>query len=38
MFKPEFILENKTHKMFWDFEITTNHLIPSKTPDKVIIK
>ena len=27
MHKPESVLENKVHKILWDFEIQTNHLI-----------
>ena len=27
---PESILENKVHKILWDFEIHTDHLIPVK--------
>ena len=27
------ILENKTHKIFWDFEIWIDHLIPVGKPD-----
>ena len=27
MHKLEFILENKTHKILWDFEIQMDHLI-----------
>ena len=36
--KPESILENETtHKILWDFEIQTDHLIPAKRPDQEII-
>ena len=31
------ILENKTHKFLWDFEIQTDPLIPVGRPDIVII-
>ena len=27
---PESILENKTHKILWDFEIKTDHLISAR--------
>ena len=37
MHKPEFSLENETHKILWDFEIQTNHLVLAKRPDQVII-
>ena len=35
--KLEPILENDTHKILWDFEIQTDHLIPARRPDLVII-
>ena len=38
MHKPEFVLESETDKILWDFEIQTDHLIPTKRPDLVIIK
>ena len=38
MHKPESVLENEMHKLFWDFEIQTDYLIPTKTPDLVIAK
>ena len=37
MHKPEPVLENKTHKIFWDFEMQTNYLIPARRPDQVVI-
>ena len=37
MNKPESVLENETHKILWDFEITTDHPIPARTPDLVLI-
>ena len=37
MHKPEFILENGTHKILWDFEIQTNHSILARRPDLVLI-
>ena len=35
--KPKSILENKTYKILKDFEIQTDHLIPTRRPDQVII-
>ena len=35
--KPESVLENDTHKILWDFEIQTDHLIPARRPDLVLI-
>ena len=32
MHKPESVLENKTHKLLWDFEIQTDHLISARQP------
>ena len=37
MHKPESVLENETHKILWDFEIQTDHLIPARRPDQEII-
>ena len=36
-YKPEFILENETHKIHWDSEIQTDHRIPARRLDLVII-
>ena len=36
--KLEFVLENEMHKVLWDFEIQTDHLIPGRRPDLIIIK
>ena len=33
----ESALENKTHKLLWDFEIQTNHLISARRSDLVIV-
>ena len=33
MHKPEFILQNETHKTFWGFYIQTGHLIPVRRTD-----
>ena len=38
MHKLESILENETHKIRWDFEIQTDHLISARWPDLVIIR
>ena len=38
MYKPEFVMENQTHKIHWDFEIQTYHLILARIPDLAIIK
>ena len=37
MHKIEPILENE-YKVFWYFEIQTDHLIPARRPDLVLIK
>ena len=31
------VLENNTHKLLWDFNIQTDHLIPVRRPDLIII-
>ena len=36
MHNPIAILENDTHKILWDFDIQTNHLISAKRPDLII--
>ena len=36
--KPESVLENGTHKILWDFEIQTDHLIPARKADLELIK
>ena len=40
MYKPESVLKNKMHKIQWDFEIPTDHLIPARKPglDQLTIK
>ena len=38
MSNPESVLENETHKVLWDFEIQTDHLISARRPDLVIVK
>ena len=37
MHNPASVLENDTHKLLWDFDIHTDHLISAKRPDLVII-
>ena len=37
MHKPESILANERYKIFWDVEIQTDHLIPTRKPDLLII-
>ena len=38
MHKPEFIQENDLHKILWDFENQTGHLILARRPELVIVK
>ena len=38
MHNPESILENEMHKILWDFEIQTDHLISARRSDQVIVK
>ena len=37
MHNPAYVLENATHKLLWDFDIQTNHLISARPPDFIII-
>ena len=37
MHNLESVLEKETHKLLWDFEIQTDHLISARRPDKVIV-
>ena len=37
MYNPEPVQENEMHKLFWDFDIETDHLISARRPDHVII-
>ena len=37
MHNPGPVLENDTHKLLWDFDIQTGHLIPARRPDHIII-
>ena len=38
MHNPAPDLENDTHKLLWDFDIQTDHLIPARRQDLIIIK
>ena len=38
MYNPASVLENDTHKLLWDFDIQTDHLIPARRPNLIIIK
>ena len=31
------VLENDTHELLWDFNIQTDHIIPVRRPDLIII-
>ena len=37
MHNPASVLENDTHKLIWDFDIQTGHLIPAWRPDLIVI-
>ena len=37
MHNPGPVLENGTHIVLWDFNIQTDHLIPARRPDHIII-
>ena len=37
MHNPTPVLENDTHKLLWDFDLHTDHLIAAKRPDLMII-
>ena len=37
MHNPAPVLENDTHKLQWDFDIQTDHLISARRPDLIII-
>ena len=37
MHNPAPVLENDTHKLLWDFDIKTDHLILARRPDLIII-
>ena len=36
MHNPASVLENNTHKLLWDFDIHTDHLISTRRPDLLI--
>ena len=38
MHTPESVLENELHKILWDFQIQTDHLISARRPDLEIVK
>ena len=38
MHNPESVLENETHKILWDSEIQTDHIISARRLDLVIVK
>ena len=38
MHNPSPVLENNTHKLLWDFDIRTDHLISARRPDLIINK
>ena len=38
MNNPAHVLENDTHKLLWDVNIQTGHLISARRPDLIIIK
>ena len=37
MHKPAPVLENNIHKLLWDFDIHTDHLISARRTDLIII-
>ena len=37
MHNSEYVMEDETHKLHWDFEIKTDHLISARRPDLIII-
>ena len=37
MHDPAPVLENDTHKLLWDFDVQTDHLISARRPDLIII-
>ena len=37
MHNPKYVLENETHKFLWNFELQTDHLIPARQADLVIV-
>ena len=37
MHNPASVLENDTHKLQWDLDVKTDHLISARRPDLIII-
>ena len=37
MHSPASVLENDEHKLLWDFDIQTDHLISARRPDLILI-
>ena len=37
MYNPAPVLENDSHKLLWNFNMQTDHLIPARRPDLIII-
>ena len=37
MHNLEFVQENETYKLLWDFEIQTDHLITDRRSEQIII-
>ena len=37
MHNPAPVLENDAHKLLWDFDVQTDHLISGRRPDLIII-
>ena len=37
MHNPAPVLENSMHKLLWDFNLQTDHLLPARRPDLIII-
>ena len=37
MHNPAPVLENDSHKLLWDFNIQTDHLIPARRPNLIMI-
>ena len=37
MHNPTPVIENDSHKLLWDLNIQTDHLIPARRPDLIII-
>ena len=35
--KPDYVLQNKIHKIRWDFEVQIDHRIPARKPDVELI-